>query len=123
MVHGKGGKKRVVPISDRLAETIRQAPGPHARNAQSRLAVRGRFRRPPDPGMVGTIVATVLPAGYTMHTLRHRFASCAYRGTRNLRAVQTYSGTPRSRPPSDTPQSTTTRSVQPCWQRYEWPAA
>jgi integrase/recombinase XerC len=28
----------------------------------------------------------------TMHTLRHRFASRAYRGTRNLRAVQTLLG-------------------------------
>lgn len=27
-----------------------------------------------------------------MHTLRHRFASRAYRGTRNLRAVQTLLG-------------------------------
>ena len=30
----------------------------------------------------------VLPPGWTMHQLRHRFASRAYRGTRNLRAVQ-----------------------------------
>jgi len=30
----------------------------------------------------------VLPDGWTMHTLRHRFATRAYRGTRNLRAVQ-----------------------------------
>jgi site-specific recombinase XerD len=29
---------------------------------------------------------------WTMHTLRHRFSSRAYRGTRNLRAVQTLLG-------------------------------
>jgi site-specific recombinase XerD len=34
------------------------------------------------------MVSRVLPDGLTMHTLRHRFASKAYRGTRNLRAVQ-----------------------------------
>jgi integrase/recombinase XerC len=33
-----------------------------------------------------------LPEGYTMHTLRHRFATRAYRGSRNLRAVQTLLG-------------------------------
>lgn len=37
---------------------------------------------------VGQAVAAVLSDGYTMHTLRHRMASRAYRGTRNLRAVQ-----------------------------------
>jgi site-specific recombinase XerC len=29
-----------------------------------------------------------MPEGYTMHTLRHRFGTRAYRGSRNLRAVQ-----------------------------------
>jgi integrase/recombinase XerC len=29
-----------------------------------------------------------MPPGYTMHTLRHFFATRAYRGSRNLRAVQ-----------------------------------
>jgi integrase/recombinase XerC len=37
---------------------------------------------------VGELVDAVLPDGWSMHTLRHRFASRAYRGTRNLRAVQ-----------------------------------
>jgi site-specific recombinase XerD len=44
------------------------------------------------PWMVGQLVARVLPAQWTMHTLRHRFASRAYRGTRNLRAVQVLLG-------------------------------
>lgn len=39
---------------------------------------------PPGPDLV----VRVLPDGWTMHTLRHRFSSRAYRGTRNLRAVQ-----------------------------------
>ena len=29
-----------------------------------------------------------MPPGYTMHTLSHLFVSRAYRGSRNLRAVQ-----------------------------------
>ena len=46
----------------------------------------------PSPDWVGGLVGKVLPAGYTMHTLRHRFATRAYRGSRNLRAVQTLLG-------------------------------
>lgn len=41
---------------------------------------------------VGRLVAAALPDRWTMHTLRHRFATRAYRGTRNLRAVQTLLG-------------------------------
>jgi integrase len=34
------------------------------------------------------LIADALPGDWTAHTLRHRFASRAYRGSRNLRAVQ-----------------------------------
>ena len=44
------------------------------------------------PGYVGTLVTKVLPDGWSMHSLRHRMASRAYRGTRNLRAVQAILG-------------------------------
>jgi hypothetical protein len=43
-----------------------------------------RFGGHLSPQWVGELVKQVLPDGYTMHTLRHRFASRAYRGTRNL---------------------------------------
>jgi integrase/recombinase XerC len=82
LVHGTGQKQRVVPLSDPLAEAIRR-----------RAAGGWLFPSSPDgghltPNYVGILVANVLPDGWTMHTLRHRFASRAYRGTRNLRAVQ-----------------------------------
>ena len=41
---------------------------------------------------VGQLISSLMPAGYTMHTLRHRMATRAYRGSRNLRAVQTLLG-------------------------------
>ena len=41
---------------------------------------------------VGQLVADTLPDNWTMHTLRHRFATRAYRGTHNLRAVQVLLG-------------------------------
>lgn len=84
IVHGKGGKKRVVPLSAELAAPIAAASGwlfPSRRGA-SHLSVRE----------VGHLVAAVMPDGWSMHKLRHRFATRAYRGSRNLRAVQVLLG-------------------------------
>jgi integrase len=93
MVRGKGGKQRIVPISDDLAEAISAGAAGHTHGMLS----HGWLFPDGDgghltPEWVGTVVARVLPEGYTPHTLRHRFASRAYRGTRNLRAVQTLLG-------------------------------
>jgi len=44
------------------------------------------------PRWVGKLMAGALPDHWTAHTLRHRFATRAYRGSRNLRAVQTLLG-------------------------------
>jgi integrase len=69
VVHGKGGKERVVPLGDSLAESIRRAPDgwlfPNG--------VGGHLTA----YHVGQLVVRVLPGGWTMHTLRHRFASRA----------------------------------------------
>lgn len=84
LVHGKGGKLRVVPLSEDLAAVIGAADGwlfP-SRKGGSHLTARE----------VGCLVTAALPDGYTMHTLRHRFATRAYRGSRNLRAVQVLLG-------------------------------
>lgn len=83
LVHGKGGKLRVIPISDDLAAAIADAadwlfPG----DDDGHLS----------PQYVGKLMAGALPDHWTAHTLRHRFATRAYRGTRNLRAVQTLLG-------------------------------
>jgi integrase len=89
VVHGKGGKERTVPISDSLAEPIARGAAGHTPNAPA-----DGWPFPNSTGghltayHVGQLVVRVLPDGWTMHTLRHRFSSRAYRGTRNLRAVQ-----------------------------------
>jgi integrase/recombinase XerC len=93
LVHGKGGKKRVVPISESLAELLRRGAAGHTPGMPERawLFPTG-FGGHLTPDRVGRLVALALPGDYSMHTLRHRFATRAYRGTRNLRAVQVLLG-------------------------------
>lgn len=93
VIHGKGGKERVVPISDSLAESLSRGAAGHTPGASA-----DRWLFPNGTGghltayHVGSLVVRVLPGGWTTHTLRHRFSSRAYRGTRNLRAVQVLLG-------------------------------
>ena len=98
VVHGKGGKQRIVPISNELAEQVRRGAAGHTPETAAYGWGTSGWLFPDSagghltPAWVGAIVANALPDGYTMHTLRHRFATRAYRGTRNLRAVQTLLG-------------------------------
>ncbi|WP_205634941.1 tyrosine-type recombinase/integrase [Mycolicibacterium elephantis] len=79
-VVGKGGHQRAVPISDDLAALILDSPHHHV--------VATANVGPMTPRHLGRLVAAALPAGWTAHTLRHRFATTAYRATGDLRAVQ-----------------------------------
>jgi integrase len=81
IVHGKGGKQRVVPLTDRLAAEIRTY-------APRGYLFPGRIDGHVSPSWVGTVISNLMPPGWTMHKLRHRFATRGYAGTRNLRAVQ-----------------------------------
>lgn len=79
LVHGKGANERVIPINDGLAADIAKAGGwlfPSLRGAHL------------NPKSVGVICSDLLGEHVTLHMLRHRFATRAYRATRNLRAVQ-----------------------------------
>ena len=79
LVHGKGGKLRLVPLEDEIAEQLRTLPpgwafpGPAGHLSEQH---------------VGVLMGRALPGHWTAHTLRHRFASQAYAGTRDLAAVQ-----------------------------------
>ncbi|CPW42288.1 integrase [Mycobacteroides abscessus subsp. bolletii] len=83
LVHGKGGKLRVVPLGDDLAEAIAGTDG---------YLFPGNDNGHLSPRYVGKLMAGALPDHWTAHTLRHRFATRAYRGSHNLRAVQTLLG-------------------------------
>lgn len=80
LVYGKGGKQRVVPISDHLAYLIREG-------GNTWLFPNGLGGHL-SAGHVGKLIAGALPGAWTAHTLRHRYATRAYRGSHNLRAVQ-----------------------------------
>ena len=84
-VHGKGGRERHVPITaGNLQEALREADGWLFPNIQ-----RGGHLT---PNHVSKLLARSLPDPWTAHTLRHRFGTRAYAGTRDLLAVSTLLG-------------------------------
>lgn len=80
IVHGKGDKQRVVPINDDLGADISALPRGWV--FPSRKGGHMSERE------VGRLVSRLMPEGWSMHKLRHRYATRGYAATRNLRAVQ-----------------------------------
>lgn len=83
-VHGKGNRARDVPLDDDVARLLRERPPGYAFPGQ----VDGHL----SPARVGELVSEVLGPGWATHSLRHRFATSAYAGQRDLFAVQTLLG-------------------------------
>jgi integrase/recombinase XerC len=67
LVHGKGGKNRTLPLSHDLAALLHRQP----RGYLFPGACDGHL----SPRWVGTCVARLLEGDYTMHKLRHAFAT------------------------------------------------
>lgn len=79
VVHGKGNRTRVIPLPDGLAIKIRNADG---------WLFPGDDNGHLSPRYVGKLATRVLNGGWTLHTLRHRFASLAYAVDRDVFVVQ-----------------------------------
>ena len=77
-VHGKGGKQRIVPLPEALADAIEAVPG---------YLFPGRWRGHAEASYIGKHVSALLPAGYGAHKLRHRFATVAYSQSHDMLAV------------------------------------
>lgn len=93
LVHGKGDKRRVIPISVALATMIAAGAAGHTSGtAANGFLFPGKYDGHLSPRWVGRLCGNVMPGVWTMHTLRHRAATRAFRGTRNIRAVQTLLG-------------------------------
>ena len=82
VVHGKGGKTRAVPIDDGLALRLLDHAG------GTGFVFPGQIDGHLSAKRVSELLSDALPDGWTGHTLRHRFATVAYQGTSDLRAVQ-----------------------------------
>jgi integrase len=80
IVHGKGRKERTVPLAGDVAEMLLALP--------AGWVFPGLTGGHLSAGHVGVLMARALPDGLTAHTLRHAFATNAYRATRDLLAVQ-----------------------------------
>ena len=83
LVHGKGGRRRSVPVPATLARQIRRAC-----RAGGGWAFPGRIDGHLSAAYLGKLVSRVLPAGQSTHGLRHRFATDAHRVNRDLVTVQ-----------------------------------
>lgn len=86
-VLGKGGKTRTVGINASLREALEALPYRHG------VIIKRRDGRdgPNAPWQISKRASRLLGGraeGYTFHQLRHRFATAAYAGTHDLRAVQ-----------------------------------
>lgn len=80
IVHGKGRKKRLIPLEDDMAqELIDLDPG---------WAFRGNQAGHLSPAWIGRLASSALNEHWTLHTLRHRFATEGWRATRDLYGVQ-----------------------------------
>ena len=94
IVHGKGGKQRVVPVNDALARQLQKRPEwiplgvPHTFIFPSLDQWGNVVASHLSPDRVGRLISDLMPPGWSAHKLRHRYATRGYAGTRNLRAVQ-----------------------------------
>jgi len=80
-IRGKGGKVRMVPLAAMLLDQLRALPEGYAFPS---WGAGGHV----SAGHVGEIVTRLLGPGWSTHTLRHRFATRAYSGDRDILAVQ-----------------------------------
>lgn len=80
VVHGKGGKERVVPLSDTAARELLDLPAGFAFPGKDRGHLSARW--------VGRLIKALLPRGYTAHKLRHRAATSWYAIDHDLLTVQ-----------------------------------
>lgn len=83
VVHGKGRRVRVVPLPASLALELQRRP--------DGWAFPGRHGHL-TPERVGRIIRDLLGDGYTMHGLRHRFATLAYQTDRDVFTLQAVLG-------------------------------
>lgn len=79
-VHGKGNKKRNVPIPDRLLPTFTERPEGYLFPSRDGMPYTARH--------LGKMVSQYLPDGVSTHALRHSFATRKYNLSHDVYALQ-----------------------------------
>jgi integrase/recombinase XerC len=79
IVHGKGSKEREVPLPELLARELMRRP--------RGFIFPGRINGHLSARWVGRVIGGWLDQGYTMHSLRHWFATYSYEDTKDLLAL------------------------------------
>ena len=85
LVRAKGGHDRLIPVTAEIAGLIRTRC---AADPDSGWAFPSRDGGHIRPRWASKLAARVLPPGWSLHSLRHRFATTAYGADRDLLAVQ-----------------------------------
>lgn len=80
VVRGKGRRDRIVPIPDAVAAAVVARPRGYVFPGED----EGHL----SPEWVGIMASRMLPSGYGLHSLRHRFATTVYDQTRDAFTVQ-----------------------------------
>lgn len=89
LVHGKGNKRRVIPITETLATMIAAGAAGHTPGGPTvGFLFPGSDGGHLSPRWVGTLCSRVMPGVWTMHSLRHRTATRAYAATRDIVAIK-----------------------------------
>ena len=127
LVRGKCGNHRLVPLHPDLlkeldTERVRRIAGQPGAGWTGPYVHHDGFLFPSSltpttltAKHVGRIAQDCLPKGWTLHTLRHRFASHAYAAQRDLRAVQELLGHTKPETTLATPPCPTVRACRPSW--------
>ena len=85
LVHCKGGVERLVPVADHLDAAIRQYT---REQGITRWLFPGLIEGHISSTWIGKLVNSELPKPWTLHGLRHRFATTVYQQTKDLIVVQ-----------------------------------
>ena len=74
-----------MPLTDSLVAAIRSYDTGYSPKG---YLFPGQIDGHVSPGHVGVLISRLMPEGWSMHKLRHRYASRGYAGTKDIRAVQ-----------------------------------
>lgn len=93
IVHGKGRRERTVPLTSAVAAAAARQFEHVSPEIPWLFPSKGRYADTHlQPVRVGELINEALPGSWSAHTLRHRFATEAYRSSRDLLLVQTLRG-------------------------------